>query len=91
MSCYMAKRAKKTTRVVGLMSSTSADGVDAAVVDVTGLSRRRARSLFGCAEGRLKAAIVMHFRGVHLPEALEILKENSELLRPAIVESEESA
>lgn len=35
--------------------------------------------------------IVMHFRGVHLPEALEILKENEELLRPAIAESIESA
>ncbi len=61
MSCYMAKRAKKTPRVVGLMSGTSA-------------------------EGRLRAAIVMHVCGVHLLEALDILKDNNELLRPAIAE-----
>jgi CMP-2-keto-3-deoxyoctulosonic acid synthetase len=35
------------------------------------------------------AEIVMHCRGVHLPEALDILKENNELLRPAMAESTE--
>jgi len=57
------------------------------VMDVTGLSRRQAQNLLARAEGRLKAAIVMHFRNVHLAEALQILKENDELLRPAIAES----
>jgi len=59
------------------------------VMDVTGLSRRRAQNLLARAEGRLKAAIVMHFRRVHLAEALQILKENDELLRPAIADSSE--
>ncbi|NLZ05651.1 MAG: N-acetylmuramic acid 6-phosphate etherase [Phycisphaerae bacterium] len=61
------------------------------VADVTGLSKPRARTLLARAEGRVKAALVMHFRGVPLARALEILKENGELLRPAIAESIESA
>jgi len=61
------------------------------VVDVTGLSRPRAKALLARAEGRVKAALVMHFRGVPLAKALEILKENDELLRPAITPSIESA
>lgn len=57
------------------------------VMDVTGLSRRRAQTLLERAEGRLKAALVMHFHGVDLDRALEILKAHHQLLRPAIAES----
>jgi N-acetylmuramic acid 6-phosphate etherase len=61
------------------------------VVEVTGLSRQRASVLLARAEGRVKAALVMHFRGVDLSEALEILEAHDQLLRPAIAESIESA
>ena len=59
------------------------------VMDVTGLSRRRAQTLLARAEGLLKPAIVMHFRGVDLDRALEILRAHNQLLRPAIAESVE--
>lgn len=61
------------------------------VMEVTGLSRPKAKALLARAEGRVKAALVMHFRGVSLMQALQILKENNELLRPAIAQSIESA
>ena len=61
------------------------------VMDVTGLPRPRARALLAKAEGKLKAALVMHFRQVDLTRALEILAENDEFLRPAIAPREEPA
>jgi N-acetylmuramic acid 6-phosphate etherase len=61
------------------------------VVDVTGLSRQRAKALLSRADGRVKAALVMYFRSVDLHQALEILAAHDQLLRPAIAESEESA
>jgi len=61
------------------------------VAEVTGLSKPRAKVLLSRAEGRVKPALVMHFRRVDLNQALDILKENHELLRPAIAESTESA
>jgi N-acetylmuramic acid 6-phosphate etherase len=61
------------------------------VMEVTGLSRPKAKALLARAEGRVKAALVMHFRDVSLAQALQILKENDELLRPAIAQSIESA
>ena len=61
------------------------------VAEVTGLSKPKAKVLLSRAEGRVKPALVMHFRRVDLDQALDILKENHELLRPAIAESTESA
>jgi len=60
------------------------------VMTVTGLSRRRARALLQRAEGKVKAAIVMHFRRVNLSRALEILQEHDQMLRPAIAEATKS-
>lgn len=54
------------------------------VMEVTGLSRPRARALLARAEGRLKAALVMHFRQVGLKDALERLDECDQFLRKAI-------
>lgn len=61
------------------------------VMEVTGLDRSRARRLLARAEGKVKAAIVMHFRRVDRVRALAILKENGEFLRPAISQPEEPA
>ena len=57
------------------------------VMDVTGLSRRRAQALLNRADGRVKPALVMHFRRVRFDKALDILKTHHQLLRPAIAES----
>jgi N-acetylmuramic acid 6-phosphate etherase len=59
------------------------------VMEMTGLSRPRAAKLLARAEGKVKAALVMHFRRVDLIRALAILKENGEFLRPAISQPEE--
>jgi N-acetylmuramic acid 6-phosphate etherase len=56
------------------------------VIRLTGLSRAKAISLLKCAEGKVKAAIVMHFRKVNLRHALGILDECGQLLRRAIKE-----
>jgi N-acetylmuramic acid 6-phosphate etherase len=61
------------------------------VMEMTRLSRPRARRLLARAQGKVKAAIVMHFRRVDLIRALAILKENGEFLRPAISQPEELA
>jgi len=54
------------------------------VMDVTGLPRPRARALLTRAEGKLKAALVMHFRQVGLKDALERLDECDQFLKKAI-------
>jgi N-acetylmuramic acid 6-phosphate etherase len=54
------------------------------VMQMTGLSRTKAAKLLEKARGKVKAAIVMHFRKVNLPEALAILDECGQLLRKAI-------
>jgi N-acetylmuramic acid 6-phosphate etherase len=56
------------------------------VVQMTGLSRVKAVQLLKRAEGKVKAAIVMHFRKVNLHQAIAILDEGGQLLRKAIEE-----
>ncbi len=57
------------------------------VMAVTKLPRPRARALLQRAGGKVKVAIVMHYRRVDAKRALEILAENGQLLRPAIEEA----
>ncbi len=57
------------------------------VMAVTHLPRPRARALLQRAGGRVKVAIVMHYRQVDASRAVEILAENGQLLRPAIAEA----
>ncbi len=57
------------------------------VIEMTGLSRARAKNLLGRADGKVKAAIVMHFRKVNLSAALRILDESRQSLRKALEET----
>ena len=54
------------------------------VMELTRLPRRQAQALLQRAEGKLKAAIVMHFRQVDLQSALQILDECDQFLRRAM-------
>ena len=54
------------------------------IMTTTGLDRTAAKKLLQRAKGRVKPAIVMHFRKTGLKEALEILRDAHESLRPAI-------
>ena len=54
------------------------------VMEVTGLPRPKARRLLGRADGRVKIAIVMHFRKVDMPAAVKILDQSGQFLRRAI-------
>jgi N-acetylmuramic acid 6-phosphate etherase len=56
------------------------------VMQMTGLSRTKTAKLLEGAKGKVKAAVVMHFRKVNLPEALDILDECEQSLRKAIKE-----
>ncbi|MFZ0035148.1 MAG: N-acetylmuramic acid 6-phosphate etherase [Sedimentisphaerales bacterium] len=56
------------------------------VSQLTGLSRTRAQKLLKQAKGKVKAAIVMHFRKADFHQALTILQENRQSLRSAIKE-----
>ncbi|MBL7152170.1 MAG: N-acetylmuramic acid 6-phosphate etherase [Phycisphaerae bacterium] len=57
------------------------------VMEMTGLSRAKAKRLLDRAEGRVKTAIVMHFRKVGLPAAVKILNESGQFLRRAVEEA----
>jgi N-acetylmuramic acid 6-phosphate etherase len=54
------------------------------VMELTGLSRARAIALLKRADGRLKPAVVMHYRKVDLQGATRILNECNQSLRKAI-------
>lgn len=54
------------------------------VMELTNLSRPRAKRLLNRANGKVKAAIVMHFRRTDLAGALKILDESEQFLRKAI-------
>ena len=56
------------------------------VMEMTDLSRSSARRLLTRAEGKVKAAIVMHFRRTDLAGALRILDDCDQFLRKAIEE-----
>ncbi len=57
------------------------------VMEMTNLSRPGARRLLGRAQGKVKAAIVMHFRRTNLAGAIKILDECDQFLRKAIEEA----
>jgi len=57
------------------------------VMEIANISRPRAKRLLEEAEGKVKAAIVMHFRHTNLAGALKILEECDQLLRRAIEET----
>ncbi|MFH1884865.1 MAG: N-acetylmuramic acid 6-phosphate etherase [Planctomycetota bacterium] len=57
------------------------------VMEMTNLSQSGARRLLGRAQGKVKAAIVMHFRQTNLAGALKILDECDQFLRKAIEEA----
>jgi N-acetylmuramic acid 6-phosphate etherase len=61
------------------------------LMELTGLSPRQARTLLRRADGQLKAAVVMHFRGVDLDGAMTILAASDQILRRAIVDDGETA
>ena len=56
------------------------------VSQMTGLSKAKAIKLLTQAKGKVKPAIVMHFRKVDLPQAIAILDDCGQLLRNAIKE-----
>ena len=57
------------------------------VMELTGLSRPEARRLLRRADGKVKTAIVMHFRQVDMPAAIRILDQSGQFLRKAIEEA----
>jgi len=57
------------------------------VIEMTGLSRARAKNLLARADGKVKAAIVIQFRKVNLPAALRMLDQSRQSLRKALEET----
>ena len=54
------------------------------VMEMTNLNRPKARRLLARAQGKVKAAVVMHFRRTNLAGALKTLDECDQFLRKAI-------
>jgi N-acetylmuramic acid 6-phosphate etherase len=54
------------------------------LIKLTGLDRDAAEALLTRADGRLKSAIVMHYRKTDMKTAQKILKESQDSLRNAI-------
>lgn len=54
------------------------------VTEITGLTASRAKTLLAKADGKVKPAIVMHFRKTDLKTAQQMLKQHNGLLRNAI-------
>ena len=54
------------------------------IMEMTGLSRPQTKKLLARAQGRVKPALVMHFRNVNFNQALNILEKNDQFLRKAI-------
>jgi len=57
------------------------------VMEITGLSRPKAKRLLDRADGKVKTAIVMHFRKVDMTTAVKILDQSGQFLRRAIGEA----
>ena len=57
-------------------------------MELTGLSRPKAKALLERAEGKVKPAVVMHFRKVDLPGAVKILDACGQSLRKAMENAE---
>ena len=57
------------------------------VMEMTNLSRSGARRLLARAQGKVKAAVVMHFRRTNLAGAIKILDECDQFLRKAVEET----
>ena len=58
------------------------------VMQITGLSRAKTEKLLALSKGKVKAAVVMHFRKVNLAEAVTILNKCEQSLRKAIEDDE---
>ena len=57
------------------------------VMEIANLRRPRAKRLLADAQGKVKAAIVMHFRRTNLADALKIRDECDQYLQKAIEEA----
>ncbi|MCX5669897.1 MAG: N-acetylmuramic acid 6-phosphate etherase [Planctomycetota bacterium] len=69
---------------LGATNAKLRDRAERIVMAITGLARPRARQLLSKARGMVKAALVMHFRGIDYVEARRLLRAGGGSLRAAI-------